>query len=469
MSAIPEAEQSSLGRSRLLASGYRSMFIAVMLIVCLFNFADRAVFAVLGQTIKRELGLTDAQYGLLAGPSFAFLYALAGLPIARLAERFSRVRIIAVATGVWSVMTALCGAAVGSLSLMAARFGVGVGEAGFIAPMNSLVSDIFPRLRRASAVSLVMLGSPAGILVGALVGGWVAREWGWRMAFLAMGLPGVVVALLALLALREPERGLVDAAPRPIASPPRFGVFLATVASKPALFFVILGGGLAGFASNSLAQFMPIFLQRVHHMDVREAASYYGPISAVSLAVGLMVGSFGSEWLARRGDARWLAWSGAAGLALAPVIYWFAFTSPSIAAATTLLIVAGSLLMLFYGPTAGLIQNMLEPRMRATGAMMFTLLNTVFGSGLAPPTLGWISDRMAARAFSSGDFAAACPHGFAPSGTSAQLTETCAAASATGVQQALMITVCAGFLAAAAYFASSFTLRRALHDADAPT
>src|SRR4051812_10499518 len=210
MSTIMQAEDP-LRRGGLLSSGYRSVFIAVMLTVCLFNFVDRAVFAVLGQTIKRELGLSDAQYGLLAGPSFAFLYALAGLPIARLAERFSRVRIIVIATAAWSVMTALCGAALGSLSLMAARFGVGIGEAGFIAPMNSLVSDLFPRLRRASSVSLIMLGSPAGILVGALVGGWVAREWGWRMAFLAMGLPGVIVALLVLLALREPERGLVDA------------------------------------------------------------------------------------------------------------------------------------------------------------------------------------------------------------------------------------------------------------------
>jgi predicted MFS family arabinose efflux permease len=455
------------GESPLLSSRYRTVFIVMMLVVCLFNFADRAVFAVLGQTIKRELGLTDAQYGLLAGPSFAFLYAIAGFPIARFAERISRVRIIAAATAAWSVMTALCGAAAGFVSLTVARFGVGVGEAGFIAPMNSLVGDIFPRLRRSSTVALIMLGSPAGVLVGALVGGWVAHEWDWRTAFLAMGLPGVAVAVLVLLVLREPDRGLVDAAPRAVAAPPRFGAFLGTVAQKPALLFVILGGALAGFASNSLAQFMPIFLQRVHHMDVREAASYYGPISAASLTLGLMVGSFGSEWLARRGDARWLAWCAAAGLAMAPVIYWLAFTSSSIAAATALLITAGALLMLFYGPTAGLIQNMLEPRMRATGAMMFTLLNTVFGSGLAPPSVGWLSDRMAARAFAPGDFALACPYGFAPAGASASVGEMCAAASATGIQHALMVTVCAGFLAAAAYFAATFTLRQALQEAPA--
>lgn len=454
--------------SPLLSPRYRFFFVAVMLVVCLFNFADRAVFAVLGQTIKRELGLSDAQYGLLAGPSFAFLYAIAGFPIARLAERVSRVRIIAFATAAWSVTTALCGAASGFVSLAVARFGVGVGEAGFIAPMNSLVGDLFPRLRRASAVALIMLGSPAGVLVGALVGGWVAHEWDWRTAFLAMGLPGIVIALLVLLVLREPDRGLVDAAPRANAPPPPFGEFLRTVARKPALRLVILGGGLAGFASNSLAQFMPIFLQRVHHMDVREAASYYGPISAVSLALGLMLGSFGGEWLARRGDARWLAWSGATGLALAPVIYWFAFSSTSVASATILLIMAGALLMMFYGPTAGLIQNMLEPRMRATGAMAFTLLNTVFGSGLAPPTLGWISDRMAARAFAGGNFGAACPHGFAAADAPARLSEMCAAASATGVQQALMMTVCAGFLASAAYFASAFSLRRAIHVAESP-
>jgi len=450
----------------LLSSRYRGVFVAILLTVCLFNFADRAVFAVLGQTIKRELALSDTQYGLLAGPSFAFLYAIAGYPIARLAERFSRVWIIAGATAVWSVMTALCGAAAGFFSLMLARFGVGVGEAGLIAPVNSLVGDLFPRLRRASTVSLIMLGSPAGVLVGALLGGWIAREWGWRTAFVALGLPGVLMALLVLMALREPERGLVDAAPRALTPPPRFGAFVATVVRKPPLLFVILGGGLAGFASNSLAQFMPIFLQRMHHMDVRQAAAYFGPISAISLGMALMIGSFGSEWLAKRSDARWLAWSGATGLMLAPPIYWLAFTSASGAATTLFLTTAGALLMLFYGPTAGLIQNMLEPRMRATGAMTFTLLNTIFGAGLAPPIVGWISDRMAARAFAHGDFMTSCPHGFAAPGASPSLVEMCAAASAAGIQKALMIAVCAGFVAAAAYFAAAPKLRQELQQTD---
>jgi MFS family permease len=458
------APPNSAEQAKLLGTSYRSTFIAVMFLVCLFNFGDRSVFLVLGQTLKREFQLSDLQWGLLSGPAFGALYAIAGIPLGRLAEHTSRVRIIAACTGIWSLMTVTCGLATGFFTLMLSRFGVGIGEAGFTAPVNSLVGDKFPKQRRASTVSLIMLGTPAGLLTGSLVGGWAAAEWGWQAAFFAMGIPGIFVALLVLLLLREPDRGLVDGTAKPTTPPPNFGAFLKEMWRKKALFFVIIGGGMVGLASTSVSNFMPIFLQRVHEMDVRQASQFYGPISAGSLAIALIVGSFGADWLANRGDARWPAWVAAIGLALAPVIYWFALTTPSIAIATTLLIFAGAMMMMFYGPTSGMIQNMLEPRMRATGAAMFTMLNTFCGSVLAPPLVGLGSDLLAARAF-PGDFAEQCPKGLAPEGATPDVVQACAAASATGVQQALMIAVCATFIACISFLLAARTLRQSLYEA----
>jgi MFS family permease len=279
-----------------------------------------------------------------------------------------------------------------------------------------------------------------------------------------MGIPGLVVALLVFLLLREPDRGLVDGAAKPTTPPPNFGAFLGEMWRKKALLFVIIGGGMVGFASTSVSNFMPIFLQRVHEMDVREASTFYGPISAGSLAIALIVGSFGADWLANKGDARWPAWVASFGLALAPFVYWFALTTPSIALATVLLILAGAMLMLFYGPTSGMIQNMLEPRMRATGAAMFTMLNTFFGSVLAPPLVGLGSDVLASNAF-DGDFAQQCPKGLPPEGAPPDIVQACSAASAAGVQQALTIAVCASFIACIAFLIASRTLRQSMYEA----
>ncbi len=206
MSYTPEEQ-------RLLSPAYRGLFLFSMFLVCAFNFADRAVFAVLAQSIKVDLQLTDLQIGLLQGFSFALLYAGLGIPFGRLAERRSRLKIVVWAAAAWSAATALCGAAQNFTQLMLARIGVGMGEAGFMGPTSSLVADHFPAKRRASAMSLIMLGTPAGTFLGALIAGWVAQEHDWRWGFYVLGLPGIVTALVVYLILREPPRGLVDNLP----------------------------------------------------------------------------------------------------------------------------------------------------------------------------------------------------------------------------------------------------------------
>ena len=338
------------GQARLLTAGYRRLFVRTMFLVCFFNFADRAVFSVLAQTIKADLGLTDFQLGLLQGLAFALLYAAVGLPIGRLAERFSRLRIVAAATAIWSAATVASGLAAGFVQLMLARLAVGMGEAGFTPPTASLVSDLVPRQRRASTMSLIMLGTPAGLFLGSIVAGWVAAAHGWRAAFIVLGIPGLIVAGLVLLLLREPDRGLAEGAPPDRRPAPPFGDFLRTLRGNRSLKLIIAAGGLAGFGMTSISQFLAVFLARVHDMKVGEAAAFYGSISGISLAIGLLVGSFGTDFLSRR-DLRWPAWGAAIGLGVAPFLYWLAFAAESRFAASILLVLAGSTLLLFFGPT----------------------------------------------------------------------------------------------------------------------
>lgn len=446
---------------RLLSPGYRRMFIGVVSLVGVFNFADRAVFAALAQQIKGDLGLSDLQLGILQGLAFAFLYALLGLPIGRLAERASRTRILAVAVIFWSAMTAACGMISSFVQLLLCRIGVGIGEAGAQPATASLVGDHFPREKRASVMSLILLGSPIGTFLGASVGSWIAGLWGWRMAFFVLGLPGILVGILVLLLLREPRRGLVDNIPPTRTPPPDFRAFLRAIGRKRGLLFVILGGSLAGFGMTSISQFLAVFIIRTYDLPVQYGGTLYGVISGLSLGIGLLVGSFGTDWLAQCGDKRWPAWGAAAGLMLAPFLYWLAFSTQSLVLGTGLLILSGAVLLLYYGPTQGMIQNMLEPRMRASGVALFSILYTIFGYGLGPTFVGWLSDRYAAQSFTAGSYAEQC-HGGAKAAINAKLgaLDPCAIAAAQGVKSALMSAVFVFFIAAICFLIASRSLRQ---------
>jgi predicted MFS family arabinose efflux permease len=367
---------------------------------------------------------------------------------------------IAVVTAVWSVMTAFCGLAHNFWHLLFARMGVGLGEAGFMPAAGSLVADHFPAKRRASRMSLIMLGTPIGTFLGATIAGVATAEWGWRSAFYVLGLPGLLVATFVWFVLREPARGLADEAPRPKAQPPKFSAVLGHLFSRPALGFVIIGGGLAGFGMTSVSNWLAVFLARVHHLPPREAGALFGTISGLSIGIGLLIGAFTSDWLAQR-DKRWSAWIAALGLIIAPFVYYFALRIAGRLPAAVMLTTSAAFLLLFYGPTLGMIQNLLEPRMRATGVALFSTLYSIFG-GLGPFFVGFLSDRFARAAFTGGSFDQACPKGVPPAGASAELAAACANASAIGIQEALTVGVCVFFIAAFMYLMAARTLRRDL-------
>lgn len=447
---------------RLLGSTYRALFLFSLFLVCAFNFADRAVFAVLAQTIKGDLKLTDFELGLLQGLAFAALYAVGGIPFGRLAEHFNRLRILVAVTAVWSGATALCGVAQNYFQLMFARFGVGIGEAGFLPTATSLVADHFPAKRRATAMSFIMLGTPAGTFLGSLVAGWVASEHSWRQAFLALGVPGVIMALVVYVVLKEPRRGLVDNVPKAATPVPDFGAFLKTMIERRALRYLVIGGAFAGLVMTSISSFLSVFLQRTFHLPVRESGALYGTISGVAIAIGLTVGALSSDWLAQR-DKRWSAWIASVGLFCAPIVYYFAFRMESLTGAAVVLTAAAAVLLLFYGPTLGMIQNLLEPKMRASGMAVFSTFYTLVGAGVGPGIVGFMSDRFAQRAFGEQSYVASCPGGMAPKGSAQALIDACANASATGIQQAMTTVVCSAFIACLCYFMASRTLREDLY------
>jgi MFS family permease len=453
---------------RLLGKNYRARLLGVLLVANILSFADRSVFAVTSQVIKQDLKFSDFELGALQGLGFALIYALAAVPISRLAERVSRVRIISVAVAAWSLMTALTGVAGSFLGFLCARAGVGVGEAGGSAPAISLISDHYPRARRAAANSVFLLGAPAGSLVGALVGGWVSQHHGWRAAFFVLGAPGVLVALLVLLALREPPRGLADGTPPPTTPPPSLWHVFKFLVAKPTFLLALVAASLAAIGMSSVAQFMVPYLSRTYHLNVGAAARFYGWISFFSLSPGLLLGGYLGDWLAKK-DERWHVWAPAIGVFAAAGFYAVAFVQTELWSTVTFLLAGGLSLFVYYAPVVAVVQNIATPRMRASAAALFGLVFSTAGPGMGPLLVGFLSDFYAQRSFQLGDFSTLCKGGVAARNAAPELVEACTAASTGGLGQAFLTELSVCFVASGVFFVlAAWRLREDLYRTQAP-
>lgn len=447
--------------SVLLSTRYRTWLVIVLLVLMSLNFADRAILAVLAQPIKEDLKLTDSDLGVLQGLGFAILYSVLGLPLGWLAERVSRKGIIAACVAVWSLMTAACGFAANFVTLLLGRVGVGVGEAGFLPPTSSLISDHFPSNRRASIMAIILLGAPFGFLLGQSVGGWVASEWNWRVAFIALGVPGLLAALIAWVTLREPPRGLSEGRIVKQAAPPVREVF-RTLWSKPTYRHLLIGFTVGSFAMNAVAQFVLPFYLRSFGLPLAVAGAVFGVVSFSSNGLGMLLGGFGFDRLSRR-DTRWPLWGPAAMLLVATPVYFLAFWSRSFAVSIVFIWIANFTLATHMAPSQATFQNMVGPRMRAfTSAITATTVG-LLGAGLGPTFLGMASDFFAVRAYAAGDFIASCPGGRAPAGSAAALDAACQAASTQGLRLALLCSLVFFLWAAVHYLLASRTLKRDLY------
>lgn len=369
--------------------------LGVMTIVYALNIADRFSISTLIEPIRLELHLTDSGIAFLTGVALALFYVTVGIPIALLADRANRRNILAIALALWSAMTAVCGLAQNYSQLLLARFGVGIGEAGGTPPATSILADKFPPSKRPMALTIFALGACLGAWLGSSVAGGVADKGGWRAAFLALGIPGLVVALIVWLTVREPQRGELDEGSEK-AAPTTLLATLAYIGQHKMAFHLLMGGSVATLWSWGLMWWIPTFLVRSYHMTVGQAGALLGPMHLVAGTAGTLLAS----WLMSRPAAaiphyvtRLLAWVTA--LTTVPSLLLFVVHSEQV---TRLLLWIFVPSVYFYiGPILGLLQNAVPAQMRATTCALLLFAANICNLVIAPQLVGWLSDWLSLR------------------------------------------------------------------------
>jgi len=382
--------------------------VGLMMLAFTFSHMDRNVMSILLNSIKYDLGLTDFQAGLMHGPAFAFFYVVFGLPIARAADKYNRVNIIAAALTVWSAMTALCGMAQNFTQLALARMGVGVGEAGCVPPAQSIIADLVPPQRRAFALSVFSIGAPLGTLLGIVAGGVLESWFDWRTAFLAIGLPGVLVGLLIKFTVKEPVRGKADGVAPPDHVAPKVIEVLSTIWHLKSLKHMIIGSSLIVFGGYGASAWLPSFLERSHDLSTFQVSLMLGPVMLIGGVGGLIVSGRLTDRLIRR-NVEWYARVPAIATILAVPIsaivlmipkttyVVFGMDLPSYAVAISLFALPGAAFISYMGPVNAMMQNMVGLRMRAMTVAVFLFVTNLIGMGLGPPLIGLTSDYMEAQ------------------------------------------------------------------------
>ncbi len=373
----------------------RRVMLVMLGLVSMFNYIDRTVLSVLQEPIKRELGLSDAQLGLLTGLAFALFYATLSLPIARLADRLNRRNIIAASLTMWSAMTALSGLAAGFASLVSFRIGVALGEAGSVPASHSIIADYYPPEKRVTALALWGLGLPAGIMVGYASGGWIAATFGWRLAFAVIGGAGLVLAPLVMLLVKEPLRGAFAGPQQVTAGRIALGEALATLWKLRTYRYMLIGTTLHAFAQYSMMSWTAPFYMRVHRMPLAEVASWLALMNGIGGGIGIYLGGRLSDALAVRNPSGRVWLSALAMLVMVPTAL-AQFLAPSLQTSLACGFASTALMFFYYGPIVGVPQSVVAPRMRALTSAVTLLVFNLFGLGLGPAITGLISDRLAA-------------------------------------------------------------------------
>jgi MFS family permease len=374
------------------SNGYRRYVLVLLTLVYALNFIDRQILVILQESIKVDMDLSDSQLGLLTGFAFAIFYVSVGIPIARWADVGNRRNIVSMAVAVWSGMTALSGFTQNFWQLLLARIGVGVGEAGGSPPSHSMISDYYPAEKRGSALSFYSTGVYLGILFGFLIGGWINSEFGWRVAFFVVGVPGFLVAILVRLTIREPVRGGLEG--RALEAPATFGETLRTLKGFGSFKLFAIAAGLNAFSSYGIGNFTPSFLIRSHGFTSLEVGTSLALITGIGGALGTYMGGVLADRYGAN-DKRWYLWiSGIPAACSVPLMVTAVFIGdPRLALG--FLFFATMLGAFYLGPTIAIAHTLVSPSMRAmASAILFFILNLI-GLGLGPLVVGMISDMLA--------------------------------------------------------------------------
>lgn len=369
--------------------------LGVLFLINALNFFDRQIIGAVGEPIRKEFGLGDSALGAL-NTAFTLIYAFIGLPLGRLADKYSRKKILAIGVFFWSLMTAASGLARNFWQIFAMRLGVGIGEATCAPAATSLIGDYFPAEKRAKAMSIFMLGLPVGLALSFAVSGWVAKNYGWRTAFLVAGLPGLLCVLLVLL-IKEPKRGAVETVN--VGQQKREGSPYKLILSSPTMIWLILSGALHNFNMYALGSFITPYLMRHHNLDIAEA-NYAATIIYGLLSVpGLLLGGVVGDWAKRkRADGALLITTFATLLSIPFYFFSIRISAGDYITFTILIGVSVALMYFYYSIVYSTISDVTEPALRGTAMAVYFLAMYLLGASLGPWIIGIISDYFTTQA-----------------------------------------------------------------------
>jgi MFS family permease len=376
-----------------LALKRRGLTLFLLTAAYFFSYMDRSIVAILQELIRHDLKLSDTQLALVGGLAFALFYAFLGIPVAWLADRWSRKKIIAISLALWSAMTAVTGLANNFTHLLLARIGVGVGEAGSSPPSHSMIADLYPPEKRAGAMAIYTLGVVLGGAGGAIIGGMVGHLYGWRAAMFVVGLPGVALAVVVWFFVVEPRRGLSDV--QVVAEhdvmPSLLSGFSSILGDRAAIH-LIAGVTLTSMIGYGLAQFGPSFIQRSFHVTLPTISLFIAPVAATLATISGIVGGQLANRLAAKRGLHWQSWLVAIlktiALPCSLVLYFTRDVNLALGAYFLAALFASS----YLGPTFSLLQGLAPIRQRAVWASITLFVNNLVGLGLGPMAVGMISD-----------------------------------------------------------------------------
>ncbi|USI26452.1 spinster family MFS transporter [Alteromonas macleodii] len=369
------------------SKGYLSYLLALFFLINVSSYMDRMVLAVLVEPIRAEMGLSDSQIGLLTGFAFAAFYAIMGFPIARLADSGNRKRIITISIVFWSAMTALSGKATNFVHLFLARMGVGVGEAGCFPTCNALIAELYPPKNRALAMGVFMTGSTVGVILGFVVGGFLAEAYGWRNTFFIVAAPGVFLALLIIFTMKQPlKQAIEDNTPK---TP--YLTLIKLLLSNPVYRLMVIGASFGTFATYGVAQWAPAFFIRSHGMSLSEVGTLFGAAYGGGSAIGMVLGGWVADKMQNR-DPSWITKVPAIAyfISLPLMLISFAVGNPTLA--MSIIFIGAVFTGCVTGPTLAAIQHVIPSEGRATAAAILLFFTSMIGVGAAPFVVGLISD-----------------------------------------------------------------------------
>ena len=391
---------ASTGTAQHVTHTRKTLALVILMAIGSINYVDRQLLSLLIEPIRQDIQLSDTAFGLLTGLCFALFYASMGVPVAMLADRINRVRVVAVACTMWSVCTGLCGLAQNFWQLALARFGVGIGEAGGTAPSLSILSDYFTPEQRPAIIGLYTVNGPIGVFIGISLGGFIAAQYGWRAAFFTVALMGVLLAPLLWLVVREPKRGATETKPTADDGEPAPSL-MSTVRifmQLPTLRYLLPASGLLAFVSYGLLNWIPAFLMREVGMSLEELSLWFGPAAGICMGLGIWGGGAIVNVGAKR-SLKAYAWAPAiATLAGIPLLILAVFAADW-RFALGLMFIPMVCIVMYVAPALALTQNLAPLRARATATALLLLAFNLIGLGGGPLMIGIFSDMFTALGF----------------------------------------------------------------------